>query len=340
MSIRYFKLLILLFITGIIFMSLSNSTTNMETANSFLNSLNPDQKKKVMQKFGDDRTHWHYLPATMFDRDGIFIKDLNNRQRELLHNLLQSYLSQKGYNKTKSIIELETVLRELGGGSYRDPELYIVAFYGTPSKDKTWGWKFEGHHLSLNFTVVDNKIFYAPRFFGANPAEVPSGVKKGYRALKDEEDIAIKLMASMTNQQKEKTIFRQSAYNDIVTGNDSYVEPLDKEGIQVKELNKEQQTLLQELIMEYISVVPEELAQKRMQKVKESNFSEIWFGWAGGIALHAPHYYRIQGEKFLIELDNTQNNANHIHCVWRDFDGDFGRDLICEHYKNSDHHDH
>ena len=321
-------------------MSLPVSKDKVETAEAFINSLDSDQKSRTLLEFNDQRSNWHYLPSTMFDRRGIFIKDLDDRQRQLLHSLLQGYLSQKGYKKTTSIIELENVLRELGGGSYRDPEMYMVAFYGKPSGDKIWGWKFEGHHISLNFTVVNNNISFAPRFFGANPAEIPSGPRKGFRALKDEEDIALKLMASMSNEQKVKTIFRRHAFRDILSANDASIEPFDKEGIQAKELNSAQQALLKKLIMEYLSAMPEDLAHKRMQQVTKSNFDEICFGWAGGIALHAPHYYRIQGDKFLIELDNTQNNANHIHCVWRDFEGDFGRDLIREHYKNSDHHDH
>lgn len=321
-------------------MSLSPTPSNVDTANSFLNSLSADKKGKILQPFDDGRTNWHYFPSTMFERNGIYIRDLSTLQRDLLQKLLQSYLSQKGYEKTRNIMGLENVLRELGGGSYRDPELYIVAFYGEPAADKVWGWKFEGHHISLNFTVVNDKISYTPRFFGANPAEVPSGSQKGFRALKEEEDIALKLMTSMTTLQKDKAIFRQSAFSDIQTGNDSHAEPLDKVGIAAKELNGDQKKILQDLIMEYLSAMPEELARKRMQQVEDSNFEEITFGWAGQVALHAPHYYRVQGDKFLIELDNTQNNANHIHCVWRDFNGDFGRDLIREHYKNSNHHDH
>jgi len=325
---------------GTFIMSMSPVPPGVESAKAFLNSLNVDQKEKVLQKFDDARMDWHYLPSTMFHREGIYIRDLDETQRALLHKLLQNYLSQEGYTKTKNIIGLENVLRELGGGSYRDPELYIVAFYGTPAEDRPWGWKFEGHHISLNFTVVNGQISYTPRFFGANPAEVPSGSKKGLRVLKEEEDIALKLIAGMSNKQKEKAVISLHAYSDILTTNEALVQPLDKEGIQAGELTKEQQSLLKQLIMEYMSAMPQDLAQKRMRQVEESVFDNILFAWAGGIALHAPHYYRVQGDKFLIELDNTQNNANHIHSVWRDFDGDFGRDLILEHYKNSDHHDH
>lgn len=312
--------------------------SNTEAAKTFLASLTDSQKEKVLNLFNDKRSSWHYLPASMFERDGIFIRDLNKDQKALLQKLLQDYLSRSGYEKTQNIIELENVLRELGGGSYRDPEMYNVAFYGQPGKDKSWAWKFEGHHISLNFTVVADKISFSPRFFGANPAEVPSGSRKGFRALKKEEDIPLKLMESLNEAQIKQAVFRKKAYHEIISGNDSKAEALDDAGIRVKELTIEQRQLIMEIIMEYLSSVPEEIAKKRMQQVKKSNFNEIRFGWAGEIGLHKPHYYRIQGYKFLIELDNTQNNANHIHSVWRDFEGDFGRDLIKEHYKNSDHH--
>jgi len=334
------SLKLVLLLTGLTFMSNIQAAQNTETALEFINSLTVDQKERVTNSFDDSRANWHYLPISMFDRKGVPMHDLNENQGGLLHKLLQSYLSQKGYDKTKNIISLEKVLQELGGSpDYRDPDLYHVAFYGNPDKDKVWGWKFEGHHISLNFTVADEQISYAPRFFGANPAEVPSGSQKGLRALKEEEDIALKLMASLNKDQREKTIFKKSAYSDILSGNDSEVVPFDKEGISVKELNTDQNSLLKKLIMEYLSAMPDDLANKRMQQVEQSNFNEITFGWAGVVALHEPHYYRIQGDTFLIELDNTQNNANHIHCVWRDFEGDFGRDIIKEHYKNSNHHD-
>lgn len=325
---------------GTIFMSIIHAAPNSQAALTFINALSDSQKAQTVRTFDDSRSQWHYLPATMFDRKGIQIRELNTEQRQLLNNLLQGYLSQKGYEKTKNIMGLENVLRELEGSSHRDPELYHVVFYGNPATDALWGWKFEGHHISLNFTVADDQISCTPRFFGANPAEVRSGSQKGLRVLKEEEDIAFKLMAGLSAEQLRKTIFSATAFSDILTTNKPYVTPLEKQGIQLKELNNDQQDLIKELIMEYLSAMPDDLAHKRMRQVEESNFKEIFFGWAGDIGLHKPHYYRIQGDKFLIELDNTQNDANHIHCVWRDFDGDFGKDIIREHYNKSDHHDH
>ena len=305
----------------------------------FLNSLSSEQRENIVLEFDNEsREEWTFLPMTT-TRDGLLIKNLNDEQKNLLWELLQSYLSEEGYKKTKSIIELESILREIENGNRRrDPELYIIVFYGMPGVDEVWGWKFEGHHISLNYTTVSNKLSIAPRFFGANPAKIMEGSKKGFRALENEEDIALKLVNSLSADQRDKAIFRSSAYRDIVTSRKSKVTPLESAGISIQEMNTDQSNLLMELISEYIFTIPEEIGQERLNKIKQEGLDNILFGWAGETELGKPHYYRVQGKSFLIEFDNTQNSANHIHSVWRDFNGDFGRDLIKEHYNNSDHH--
>jgi hypothetical protein len=312
----------------------------MDPATKFLNSLSEDQKGKTLLPFDDQsKSKWHYLPAASWSRPGIQLHELEPAQKELLFNLLKASLSDTGYAKTKQIIELENVLAEISGNpNYRDPEKYHVAFYGDPQKNDLWAWSFEGHHISLNFTVADDKISIAPRFMGANPATILSGPKKGERTLHREEDLGLKLIGALSDPQKNKAIFQSSAPRDIVTANSSEVDPLKPVGIAMKELNKDQQLILNELIYEYLSTIPADLAKTRLEKLRTEEWSEIRFGWAGSITIGKPHYYRIQGKTFLIEFDNTQNNANHIHSVWRDFDGDFGRDLIREHYQHSHHH--
>ena len=305
----------------------------------FINSLNDEQRNSIVLKFDNEsREEWTYLPISN-SRDGLLIRNLNNEQRNLLQKLLQNYLSENGYRKVNSIIELEIILREIENGNrMRDPELYLIAFYGMPGLDEIWGWKFEGHHISLNYTTVSNKLSIAPRFFGANPAEVMEGPKKGFRALEKEEDIALQLVNSFSETQRHKAIFRSSAYRDIITSRESSVTPLEPVGISINDMSTEQSNLLIDLISEYIFTMPVEIGESRLSKIKKEGFENILFGWAGETELGEPHYYRVQGKSFLIEFDNTQNGANHIHSVWRDFNGDFGRDLIKEHYQNSDHH--
>jgi hypothetical protein len=187
----------------------------------FLQSLNNEQREKTQFEFEDSsKSKWHYLPGATWERAGIQIYELNESQKELLFSLLQDFLSEAGYTKTKRIIALEEVLVQLGGSSFvRDPEKYFAAFYGNPERDSLWAWSFEGHHISLNFTVLNDHISMAPRFFGANPATIPHGKRKGERTLDKEEDYGLELINSMSASQKQKAIFRKNAFFDITTTN-------------------------------------------------------------------------------------------------------------------------
>lgn len=305
----------------------------------FLNSLD-DQQKKITQLSLEDesRTYWHFFPDTMVDRAGIRIKDLSPEQKKLAFKLLENNLSEAGYDKTKRIIDLENVLAELDGDTiFRDAEKYHIAIYGNPEKDDIWAWSFEGHHVSLNFSIVNNNITIVPRFMGANPATIKSGKRKGERTLFNEEDLAIQLVNDLSKEQRELAIFQESSLKDIVTFNSSKVDPLAPVGIELNQLNDDQKKMLWRLINEYLLTMPNVLATQRMNNLKTEEVNEIRFGWAGSLIKSKPHYYRIQGKTFLIEFDNINIDANHIHTVWRDFTGDFGRDLIKEHYQKNHH---
>jgi hypothetical protein len=236
-------------------------------------------------------------------------------------------------------MDLEYILQELQPyNPNRVPENYLVAFYGTPDRKSEWGWKFSGHHVALNFTVIHDTIAFAPFFFGADPAIVRQGPKKGFRAIKEEEDLALELINSLTTEQKQKAIFQTRAFPDILTSASRQVTPLKPVGILVSEMSVVQYELLKKLIRSYLSSMPLPIAEIRMKKIAKEDMNSLRFGWAGETVPNKPHYYRIQGSTFLIEFDNAENNGNHIHLVWRDFNGDFGTDLLKEHYKNSKHH--
>lgn len=333
------KLTLLLFIIFAVSLLAFNLFKSKPETN-FLNSLTKEQRKKTQLQFDNmSRVSWHFLPGAMWPRNGIQLGELNETQKELLFELLQSHLSETGYNKVRKIMSLENVLLELGQGDaeFRDSEKYSVAFYGDPEKDSLWAWSFEGHHLSLNFTIVNDKISMSPRFMGASPATIMEGERKGERTLANEEDYGMKLINSLSKDQKEKAIFQKNSYVDIVTMNASEIGPLSPVGINVRDLTSDQKSILISLLHEYLSTMPSDLAEKRMENLKSEEFDNILFGWAGSTNSGNPHYYRIQGKSFLVEFDNTQNNANHIHLVWRDFEGDFGRNLIKEHYEHSHH---
>lgn len=309
-----------------------------DAAAAFLNHLDPEQLSKATFDFHDDsRFEFRFTPRA---RTGLPLKEMTGAQREIAHTLLKTGLSLGGYTKAQGIIDLENVLRviEAGrAGPVRDPELYYLSIYGTPG-ESPWGWKFEGHHLSVNFTVVnDHPTVFAPSFFGSNPAIVREGPKQGTRVLRDEEEAARELLAAFPDEQRAKAIFAVSAPDDMITGENREAAPLVPGGLAYSEMAPEQRRLLERLLDVYLGRVTPDLAAARLEQIRGAGIEKITFGWAGTTERGRPHYYRLQGPTFLVEYDNVQNDANHIHSVWRDFHGDFGRDLLREHYRAVPH---
>ncbi len=307
----------------------------VDDANRFLAALAPAQRSRALIPFDDsERFDWGFTPRS---RRGIPFKDLDAAQSRLARELLRAGLSASGFRKAEDIIALETVLRELEGSSYRDPELYFFSLFGAPSDRAPWGWRVEGHHLSLNYTLAGGAVSFAPSFFGADPAEVRRGPLAGKRALAGEEDLARQLVRSLDPAQRRRSIFAGSAPRDIVTGTAARVDPLSPAGLPAAEMTPAQAEGLRRLLGEHLSRMPEDLAAERLGRLRAAGFEKIAFAWAGGIEPGQGHYYRVQGPTFLIEYDNTQDDANHIHTVWRDFEGDFGRDLLREHVRSARH---
>jgi hypothetical protein len=317
----------------------------VKAANQFLAALSAEQRAKALMEFNDEeRFNWFYVPRA---RRGIPLKELDDTQRKLAQEFLKATLSQRGYYKATTIMEIELVLREIESptlgeketAARRDPTLYYFSFFGQPADKGRWGWRIEGHHLSLNFTAIDGRVLATtPSFLGSNPAEVRQGPRRGLRVLGAEEDIARELLHALNEPQRAKAVFQADAFADIVTTNAKRVDPLAPVGINAGQFNPQQMSLLVRLLNEYATVMPADLAAQRMEKVQQAGLEKIWFGWAGGTERGQPHYYRVQGPTFVIEYDNTQNEANHVHTVWRDFQGDYGRDLLREHYLNAPHH--
>lgn len=303
-----------------------------QAATAFLDSLSPEMKEKASFPLNDEeRMNWHFVPKTG-ERNGVNLKELNQDQEARLADLLSTSLSPRGTNKVENIKSLESVLFMLEKADHRDPELYYTTIFGDPSKGN-WGWRFEGHHLSLNYTIVDGKLLaVSPNFWGANPAKVPSGPREGLRTLKGEEDLAREFVLSLTDKQRKIAIIADKAPKDIYTGADKKVSPLDSQGIKVSQLKKNQLLGFTQIINEYLQNMPADVASNRWEKLSKAGMDTIEFAWAGSTDVGEAHYYRIQGPTFLIEYDNIQNKANHIHAVWRDFDGDFGRDILKEHH--------
>lgn len=303
-------------------------------ADAFINSLSPDQRAKTTFAFEDEqRLDWHFIPRA---RKGIPFKELDPAQRLLGNALLSAGLGQRGLIRAATIMSLDAILREMeqGKGPVRDPELYFLSIFGDTRSSKPWGWRLEGHHVALNFTLVEGKhIATTPAFLGANPAEVLQGARQGLRALAPEEDLARLLIKSLDDKQRAQAVVSQSAPADILSTNLRKAEPLKPAGLQTSKLGQKQQEILMTLLNEYASRHAPDIAAARMDRVRTSGLANIFFAWAGGFDKGQAHYYRIQGPSFLVEYDNIQNNANHIHTVWRDFNSDFGADLLALHYK-------
>src|SRR5262245_21294449 len=316
------------------------SAPSMATAaTNFLGSLTPEQRQRATFAFdAPERLRWHFVPQ--FERNGLQIKEMTEPQRKLAHELLKTGLSARGYTTYTQIMQLESILKGLenGSGPTRDPEGYRFSVFGTPSAKGTWGWRVEFHHVSLHFDVVNGTaISSTPSFAEANPAEVKDGPQKGQRTLGTLEDTARALVTALDESQRKTAIFTHVALNDIVTGNALDIKPLSPDGIKASAMTAAQRDLLTKVLDAYAGLMTADIAADRMAKVKKAGIENIAFAWAGSIERGQKHYYRVQGPTFLIEFDNTQNDGNHVHSVWRDFQGDFGRDLLREHLKSATH---
>jgi hypothetical protein len=351
-------------------------------ANAFLASLTAEQRAKATFALNaDERTHWNFIPTSMFPRNGLPLKEMTEPQRQRAHDLLKASLSQAGYQTATAIMDLENILKEIegraaagraasaagaglpalavaqgaaapapaaggrqggrqGGGRggapiVRDAELYFFSIFGTPSASSGWALRIEGHHLSMHFAIDGAKatVVTTPFFMGSNPAEVREGPKTGFRALGAQEDSARALLASLTEAQKTTALIAPQPPGEIATATTVKIDPLTPAGLLASDMTAPQRDLLMKVLDSYTVVQTADVAADRMAKIRAAGIEKIGFVWAGSTEKGQRYHYRIQGPTFLIEHNNTQNQGNHVHSVWRDFNGDFGRDLLAEHLK-------
>jgi hypothetical protein len=303
----------------------------------FLAALPPEQQAKARFQFTDaERENWHFVPRK---RLGLPVKEMTPAQRALAHALLATGLSQRGYVKAATIMSLEQILYDMEKQSpRRDPELYFFSIFGTPNPRGPWGWRVEGHHLSANFTINDGRVLSAtPSFFGSNPAVVPDGPRKGQSPLANEDDLGRELARSFTEKQRKAAVIAEVAPKDIVTSNLRRVSPLAPAGLAAAQMTPRQRALLERIVKEFLHRVRPDVADDNWAAIQKAGFDKISFAWAGGLDPGQGRYYRVQGPTFLLEMDNTQNKANHVHSVWRDFEKDFGGDPLRQHYEQAPH---
>jgi Protein of unknown function (DUF3500) len=304
-----------------------------DRAEAFLKSLSSGQRAVALFDFDDaERFRWQYTPGP---RGGLPLKDMSAPQRDLALALVDAGLSESGARTARDIIRHELVLRRLEeaagdlGSSRRDRQRYYFSVFGDPASDHPWAWRLGGHHLCLHFTIVGGAVATTPLFFGANPARVRrQDPKHDRRLLAPEEDLARELVAGLDAVQRRRAVVSSTPPNDIVTRNAARVEITQiANGIGYDELTPRQQRRFGALVTRYVGRVRNSVAV---------NMEELSFAWAGSTEVGKGHYYAVVGPTFLIEYDNTQNSANHIHTVWRDVAADWGADLLASHYRS--HH--
>ena len=312
--------------------ALARAVSEMATAaRDFLATLDEAQRAKAVFTLTDDeRQNWHFVPL---DRKGISLADLRPDQDHLVFGLLGTALGTEGWQKVTTIMSLEKILADLENNPVRrDPEKYYLTVFGEPKAGQPWGWRFEGHHLSLNFTIAaDSSVSLTPNFLGANPGEVKDGPRAGLRALAEEEDLALELVRSLTPEQQKTAILPGEAPAELITAQERRVQALQPAGIPASALTDTQRTQLWKVISEYVDRFRPDLTVHAKAALQKDG-GKLTFGWMGNVEAGGPHYYRIQSPQFLFEYDNTQNNARHPHAVWRDFNGDFGADILKAHY--------
>jgi len=326
-------------------------------ANELHNSLSRTQKQSALLAFTDtSRLKWNNLPVGLRARAGTSIGNMTNDQRKLVHRILSASLSSQGYLKATGIMHLDELInrfydslhvrKEINDTTYGfvqkllwSPRNYFFAFFGSPA-DKQWGYKLEGHHLSLNFTFVGDQLSVTPLFVGTDPAEYLRSEYAGWRVLGQEEDLGLKLIATLTEQQKKKAIHSTEVPADIITSAESGKRLVDNWGIRGAELDKKQKEILQSIIREFVFNLEYDKAVLEYDKIIKAGIDRVYFGWIGGFEEKQAHYFVLNGPTFLIEFDNNggpRRSANHIHAIWREKGNEYGEDVLKSHYQSEKH---
>ncbi len=322
-----------------VFSQVNTNKSVLTAAQAFLSTLDSEQKAAArFDLSSDERYRWFFTPVP---RKGLDFRKLNDEQKRQARELLHESLSEQGEETALSIMQLESVLHVMekhpANSDHRDPQKYYFSIFGTPSKNEAWGWRIEGHHLSLNYTSLDGKINSAtPLFFGTNPARVPAGMPQpeGTEVLRKETEMGFDFLASLTPEQKSLAKINEKSPYEIVTTNNKDAEINQSEGLPYPAMNVDQQKKLMEMLTYYVRRAPNGFSKELLEKIESAGLNTLHFVWMGGEEWGQGHYYRIHNPVILIEYDCTQNKANHVHTVVRDLSNDWGGDAIAEHIKN------
>lgn len=354
---RIILLLLLSFMTIKASSQVSYNDEIRNAAGALIQTLSPLQKKSALLSFSDTaRIHWNNLPVGLRARAGISIGNLTEDQRKLLHRILSVSLSSQGYLKATGIMHLDNLLNMFVDTSYARGMMndtlrqvlvdlkwthrnYYLAFFGTPS-DTNWGYKIEGHHLSVNLTFSGNQLSVTPWFIGTDPAEMPITEYAGWRVLGEEEDLGIQLIHMLSPSQQKTATMSSDVPGDIITGAETGKRLIDYWGIKAAALTARQKAVLQYIIREYVFNMEYDKATEEYDKIVKAGIDQIYFGWIGPYDENKAHYFILNGPTFLIEFDNAggpRRNGNHIHTIWREKGNEFGEDVLKKHYLQEKH---
>ena len=305
-----------------------------EAANRFLASLDDAQRRRALIAFeSDNRLDWHYVPRS---RAGLSLGEMQSAQAAAARALFATVLNDDGLRLLDGVRLLEGVLREQQG-SFRDPDRYFVSLFGTPGRFP-WGWRFEGHHLSLNVTLpAPGHVAVTPFFAGAHPATVRDGPHRGFRLLGASEDLARQIMAGLTAPQRQAAIIADRSFGEIVASPQRERDLGQARGLEFGQMDGVQRTLVEALMDRFLDTLAPDLRAAQKRRAMDQGLAAFRFAWAGSLTAGEAHYFRIHGPATLIEHDNTQNGANHVHAVWRDLAADFGTDALADHYRRQPH---
>ena len=313
-----------------------------EAALNLLATLQPEQLEAIKAPFEvADHQKWTYLPGT---RPGLTLGELDPAQRRLAIRLVELTCSERGLADAHAVLFDEAIRRNLpqaepgSAADLYEDQRYYVRILGDPDGQGPWAWRLNGHHLALHLTVVDGAVAMTPQFFGAEPAMVLSGPHEGLRILPAEEDLGRTLLAALEPAQREVAVVSQIAPDDILTRSDPIADVSTLyRGLPYGEMNAEQRQLLSLLVGQYVGRAAGPIGLQTWQDITAAGIERLTFAWAGGSEPGQGHYYSVAGPTFLAEYDNTQDDANHIHSVWRDLRNDWGRDLLAAHYAMGRH---
>ncbi len=305
-----------------------------QAATDLLDALDAEQRRAVTGPFSTTEWHdWTYLPG---ERPGLLLGRLTAQQRDRAQDLLETAFSPRGRSDLAMVLRTEEIRRELSPADpspapHLDP-VYWVRVLGRPGAEEPWSWRISGHHLVAQATVVGDAVVTTPQFVGAQPAEVPTGLHRGFQSLPREQDLARQLVTVLEDDQRREAVTPGPAPDDLLTRQDPAVVGFPDRGLARRGMDRRQGELLEALVRQYLDRSPAAVADAAWAEVRDAGWADVRFTWAGGFQRGEGHYYAVTGPTFVLEYDNTQESGNHVHCVWRDRHRDLGGDLLAQHY--------